>query len=280
MNSQWYIDPPVTDTANSRASNRLQLSVNSEEQDAKAKKADLESRGRANSGRQRTPVRRLYFFVGLALMKLGMRALWKTYRIEKIIGSDIADRVQHSETPYAPCFWHQHLIIAGKLVYDWRRQSNYRPCFVVSASVDGDVPSKFAEDLGAKIIRGSSNHGGAKVLRDMTRMFREGYSIFTTADGPTGPNRTFKEGVVLMSRVANVPMVPFAFAVNRAWYLKRWDSFMIPKPFARVVIAFGEPVSIPKGTPVRELEPWRLEMENAVNDLVERSNQIIKDISE
>ena len=213
-------------------------------------------------------------------MKVVIKTLWKTYRIEKVIGSDIAVRVQHSETPYAPCFWHQHLILAGKVIYDWQRESGYRSCLVVSASVDGDVPSRFAGDLGAKVIRGSSNRGGAKVLRDATRMFREGYSLFTTADGPTGPNRTLKEGVVLVSRVANVPMVPFAFAVDRAWYLKRWDSFMIPKPFARVVVAFGEPVSVPQGTPVRELEPWRLEMENAVNDLVERSNQIFKQKSE
>ena len=280
MNSQWYIDPPATDTANSRASIRLQLSVDSIKQDEKAKQADLESRGRANSSRKRTPVRRLYFIVGLALLKIVMKTLWKTYRIKKVIGSDIADRIRYSETPYAPCFWHQHLILAGKMIYDWRRQSDYRACLVVSASVDGDVPSKFCEDLGAKVIRGSSNRGGAKVLRDTTRMFREGYSLFTTADGPTGPNRRFKEGVALVSRVANVPMVPFAFAVDRAWYLKRWDSFMIPKPFARVVMAFGEPVTIPKGTPVRELETWRLEMENAVNDLVERSNQSIKEISE
>jgi lysophospholipid acyltransferase (LPLAT)-like uncharacterized protein len=251
--------------------------VDTTKQQAKTKQADLESRGRANSSRKRSRGRRVYFWIGLTLMKFLIRVLWRTYRIKKVIGADIADRVHNAERPYAPCFWHQHLMLCGKMVYDWHRDSGYEPCLVVSASVDGDVPSKFAEDLGARVVRGSSNRGGAKVLRDMTRAFREGSSIYTTADGPTGPNRKFKEGVVLMARVANVPMVPFAFAVDRAWYLKRWDSFMIPKPFARVVVAFGEPVSIPKGTPVRELEPWRLEMENAVNDLVERSNRVFED---
>lgn len=249
-------------------------------QQAKETKADLESRGRANSSRKRTRLRQLYSFVGLALMKLGMRLLWKSYRLEKIIGRDIAEQVHSSLTPHAPCFWHQHLVLAGRLIYDWQLDGGYKACIVVSASVDGDVPSQFAEDLGAKVIRGSSNHGGAKVLRDMTRVFREGYSVFTTADGPTGPNQKFKEGVVLMARVANIPMVPFAFAADRAWYLKRWDRFMIPKPFARVVIAFGEPVRIPKGTPVRELEPWRLQMENAVNDLTERSKQVFEQETE
>jgi hypothetical protein len=250
--------------------------VDTTKQEAKARQPDLESRGRANSSRKRTRGRRIYFSIGLTLLKFFIRILWRTYRVEKIIGADIADRIRHSDTPYAPCFWHQNLVLAGMMIYDWRHNGGYKPCLVISASVDGDVPSRFVEDLGGRVIRGSSNHGGAKVLRDMTRVFREGYSVFTTADGPTGPNRTFKEGVVLMSRVANVPMAPIAFAVDRAWYLKRWDSFMIPKPFARVVMAFGEPVSVPKGTPVRELERWRLEMENAVNDLVERSNRVFE----
>lgn len=254
--------------------------MDSTKQGAKAKQADLESRGRANSSRKRTRARQFYFFIGLALIKVFLKILWKTYRIEKIIGADIADRVRFSETPYAPCFWHQHLILAGRMLYIWQKNGGYIPCLVVSASVDGDVPAKFVEDLGGTVVRGSSNRGGAKVLRDMTRAFRHGLSIYTTADGPSGPNRQFKEGVVLMSRVANVPMVPFAFAVDRAWYLKRWDSFMIPKPFARVVMAFGEPISIPKGTPVRELEPWRLKMENAVNDLVALSNRVFEEKSE
>jgi lysophospholipid acyltransferase (LPLAT)-like uncharacterized protein len=243
-------------------------------------KEDLASRGGASTTRKRTLGRRIYYSVGLAMLKFFIRILWRTYRVEKIIGPDIADRIQYSETPFAPCIWHQHLILAAMLIFRWHRNSGYKPCFVVSASVDGDVPSKLTEDLGGRVIRGSSNHGGAKVLRDMRRMFNDGYSIYTTADGPTGPNRVFKEGVPLMSRVTNVPMVPIAFAADRAWYLNRWDSFMIPKPFARIVMAFGEPVSIPKGTPVRELEPWRVEMENAVNSLLEQSKQVFDDKTE
>jgi hypothetical protein len=218
--------------------------------------------------------------MGLALLKILIRLLWRTYRIERVIGSDVAKRVQYDKTAYAPCFWHQHLILAAMMVYRWNRENGFVPYFVVSASVDGDVPSKLTEDFGGQVIRGSSNHGGGKALRDMRKVFRHGYSIFTTADGPTGPNREFKDGIALMARVSNVPMVPFAFAVDRAWYLNRWDSFMIPKPFARVVMAFGEPVSIPKGTSVRDLEPWRMEMENAVNDLSERSNNVFQQKSE
>ena len=248
--------------------------------DTELSRAELEARKNKRSKRKRTPLRRFGYVLGLAILKLAVRFLWWSYRVEKVIGQDFADEVRHSETPYAPCLWHGQLVLGGRLIHRWVHNGGYKACFVVSASVDGDVPSKLANDWGARVIRGSSNNAGAHVLRDMKRKFREGYSIVTAADGPNGPNQVFKEGVALMARVANVPMVPMAFAADRQWNLRRWDNFMIPKPFARIVIAFGEPVIIPKTAKVRELEPWRIEMENAVNSLTERSNAVFADSTE
>lgn len=234
---------------------------------------ELEKRRSKTSQRHRTPLRNFYYFVGLGLLKFFVRLLWWSYRLETVIGEELVHEVRYSKTPYAPCLWHGQLVLGTWLAYQWVHNGGYKACFVVSPSVDGDVPSKLGEDFGAKVIRGSSNSSGARVLRDMKRMFREGYSVITAADGPTGPNRHFKEGVALMAKVLDVPMVPIAFAADRAWYLRRWDSFMIPKPFAKIVVSFGEPIRIPKETSVRELEPWREKMESAVNALEEQSKQ-------
>ena len=236
--------------------------------------ADLETRGSATSKRRRTALRRLYYYLGLSLLKGAVRLLWWSYRTDKVIGAEIAERIRMSESPTIPCVWHGQLVVAIRLVHSWVHTSNYKACFIVSASVDGDAPSKLGEDWGAHVIRGSANASGAHVLRDAKRKIREGYSIVTAADGPTGPNKVFKEGIALMSKVAGIPVVPMAFAADRAWYLRRWDSFMIPKPFARIAIAFGEPVYVPKSARVRDLETWRTEMENAVNVLVEQSNNV------
>jgi lysophospholipid acyltransferase (LPLAT)-like uncharacterized protein len=242
--------------------------------DHRIDKAELDSRASATSGRRRTPLRRLYYALGLMLLRTVVRLIWASYRIEKIIGEDISEKVRTSETPYSICVWHGQLVLCTWLSDKWVRRNDFKVCYVVSPSVDGDVPSALGEGWGARVIRGSANASGAKVLRDMKRAHRDGYSIITAADGPTGPNVHFKQGVPLSAKVLNVPMVPLAFAANRAWRLRRWDNFLIPKPFARIVIAFGEPVSIPKGTAARELEPWRLEMENAVNSLTEQSNLV------
>jgi lysophospholipid acyltransferase (LPLAT)-like uncharacterized protein len=40
-------------------------------------------------------------------------------------------------------------------------------------------------------------------------------------------------------------VVPFGCAVDRAWRLKSWDHFEIPKPFSRACVVFGEPLQVP-----------------------------------
>ena len=126
------------------------------------------------------------------------------------------------------------------------------------------------------MIRGSANQSGALALRDQQRMMKQGYSIVTTADGPRGPKYEFKSGTVLMARIAGVPILPVGCAADRAWYLKRWDDFMVPKPFARIVIAIGEPIPVPREIALDGLEPVRANVQAAVMSLMEESEQSLQ----
>jgi len=105
---------------------------------------------------------------------------------------------------------------------------------------------------------------------------KSGYSIVTTADGPRGPKYEFKAGTVLMARVAGVPIVPIGCAADRAWYLRRWDDFMIPKPFARIAIAIGEPVPVPRQIALDALEPVRVNVQEAVMSLMRDSERALE----
>jgi lysophospholipid acyltransferase (LPLAT)-like uncharacterized protein len=73
-----------------------------------------------------------------------------------------------------------------------------------------------------------------------------------------------------------VPIIPIGCAAERAWYLKRWDDFMIPKPFSRIVLAIGKPYTIPAKTPLDELEPHREAVQEAVMSLMRESESILK----
>ena len=230
----------------------------------------VESRRSSASMRRMTPARRLYYFLGLPLLRLINWTLLKTYRLQPVIGAEHAEALLQSKAVSSPCYWHQHHVVCSAYMRSWLRRG-YKLCFLISGSVDGDVPERIARSWGAEVIRGSANQSGALALRDQQRMLKSGYSIVTTADGPRGPKYEFKSGTLLMARIAGVPIVPIACAADRAWYLNRWDDFMIPKPFARVVLAVGEPLEVPRTAAVNDLESYRLRMEKETMALMEQS---------
>jgi hypothetical protein len=242
------------------------------DQSLKSSFHNIESRRSSSSLRRMSYMRRLYYFLGLPVLRAALRLLSWTYRVEKVIGKDVAERILAEGQVCGPCYWHQHHILCTIMIRGWIRRG-FKACFLVSASVDGDVPARIARAWGAEVIRGSANQTGALVLRDMHQLMKRGLSIVTTADGPSGPKYEFKPGAVLMARIVSVPLVPLACAADRAWYLKRWDDFMIPKPFARIVLAVGAPVSVPADAPLDRINEYRLQMQNAVNLLMEQSKQ-------
>ena len=55
------------------------------------------------------------------------------------------------------------------------------------------------------------------------------------------------------------PILPMAYAASRAT-LFHWDKFVLPWPFARIVIAIGEPRQVPRTMSPAALEPLQKEM--------------------
>lgn len=238
--------------------------------------SDVEARRSSASRRRLSAGRRFGYAVGLPILKALIRLLNATYRTRVVRGEDVVDAMIASDEVYVPCYWHQQHIVCAWLVRDWIRRG-FRACWIVSASVDGEVPARIAESWGAEVIRGSAANTGALVLRDAQQKMKDGVSIVATSDGPLGPAFEFKTGTVLMARVGGAPMVPVACAADRAWYLDTWDHFMIPKPFARVAIAVGEPVDVPRTASKDELERLRGEMQAAIEAMVQESKAAVVD---
>ena len=233
--------------------------------------SDVEARRSKHSRRRMSPGRRVVYAIGLPLARAVLYLLNSSYRIEMIAGKEIADGlVTSSGQPYVPCYWHQQHIACSYLMRDWLRRG-FRACYIVSASVDGEVPARIARSWGAEVIRGSAANTGSLVLRDTQQMMKRGVSVITTSDGPLGPRFEFKIGTVLMARIGGAPLVPIACAADRAWYLNTWDRFMIPKPFARIALAVGEPVEVPRNASMSEMEAIRARMQSAIESLIQES---------
>jgi hypothetical protein len=138
---------------------------------------------------------------------------------------------------------------------------------LASRSNDGDVVSNFMGRFGLEAVRGSSSRGGAEALRLLARSLGEGRDAVVVPDGPRGPRETVKPGLVALARVSGAPIVPVALGASRSWRLRSWDEFSIPKPFARCVVRFGDPIRVPVGADRGAQEATRKDIESALRAL-------------
>lgn len=167
-----------------------------------------------------------------------IRMIGVTWRV-RMIDAGPVDRMRHDGQPVALLLWHGQLL---PLLYIMRFQSI---ACLISTHKDGELIAQVARRLGCKLIRGSSSRGADRALLGLVRALRDGFTIAVTPDGPRGPYRSFAPGALVAAHRANAPVVAFGVHASRAWYLSSWDKFMIPKPFARVTIAFDAPLLVP-----------------------------------
>ena len=140
--------------------------------------------------------------------------------------------------PVVFAFWHRTLLTCA------HRFRNKGIAILISPSFDGELIAKTVEYLGFHPVRGSSSRGGAIGLRNMAQAYEEGHRTAITADGPRGPNMVAKPGVVQVAKLTGATWIGVYYALpNRAWELRSWDKFLIPKPFSTVT--FTWPAHVP-----------------------------------
>jgi len=169
--------------------------------------------------------------------------LWRsTMRIEAR-GLHWLDEIQRA--PLA--LWHGRMQGVGFALRGRRITS------MASNSADGEIATRIFNALGVGIVRGSTHRGGLRGLAALLRVAREGRAdhVALTVDGPRGPARVVKSGVVEIARRLGTPVIPATFSATPYWMLKSWDRMVLGRPFGRIVAVFGPPVEIPGDAPLR-----------------------------
>ncbi len=133
-------------------------------------------------------------------------------------------------------FWHG---VQLPLIFTHRKMGIR---IMISRSRDGSLVSSICENMGFDPVRGSSSRGGVSAARELVDALRAGYPAAITPDGPKGPAEIVKRGVSLIPRRSDVPVVPYGVSAFPAINLRSWDKFMIPLPFAKLVISEGRPI--------------------------------------
>lgn len=222
-----------------------------------------------------TRKRQLLYAFAMPLLRLILRSLWATYRIIHIRGEAELLQIADTGKPVIPCYWHQHHFICAQYLRRFIPRG-IKLGFLISPSVDGEVPARIAKRWGAQVIRGSTTRTGAQAMRDMYNLIvKQRVSPVTTSDGPQGPLQIFKIGDILLAQLTQAPLVPLSYAADRYWQLRSWDRFMIPKPFARIVICIGQPYAVPKGIAAEDLEPQRMAMQTALMSLQQEAQTLL-----
>jgi lysophospholipid acyltransferase (LPLAT)-like uncharacterized protein len=72
----------------------------------------------------------------------------------------------------------------------------------------------------------------------MQRAYLEGNYCVITADGPRGPAQVAKPGIAHLAQLVEAKAGAVYVHPHRAWVLRSWDRFLIPKPFSKVTVAW------------------------------------------
>ena len=169
-----------------------------------------------------------------------VRALAASWRI-RTVDEGRWRPIYDARRPHVFLLWHEALL---PLLWHHRRQSI---AIVVSEARDGQYLADFAASLGYRAVRGSSTRGAARALLRAVRELEAGAAVALTTDGPRGPRRQMKPGVVAAAQRAGSIIVPLHARADRAWRLNSWDRFVIPKPAALVRILYGRPFEVAPG---------------------------------
>ena len=175
------------------------------------------------------------------------------------------ERIYHeyflSDTPIVAGTWHRASIY---FLYFF---GHFRPMIMISQSKDGEMLAQYATGFGVVPARGSSHKGGRDALEQMRGyILSGGKGCATVLDGPRGPAYVAKKGMIHLAKLTGAPLIPLIWSANHGITIRdSWDKTILPLPWSKVYIAFGEPINIPANTSSKALEDYRQLVQDKLN---------------
>ncbi len=165
---------------------------------------------------------------------------------------------------YLLAIWHQNLF-QGILA-----QTGKKHVVIVSRSKDAEPVAYTCHNLGHAVARGSSrsktgvDKGGRVAMEEMIDLLKSGLPGAVTVDGPKGPAKKVKPGIIVMAKKSGIPIVPYSPIARNYWEFNSWDKFRLPQPFSVIDIYYGDPIMVDE----LPLEQAQLELENGLNQVL------------
>jgi len=213
---------------------------------------------------------RIHFWLAGALgygLLRGARATWQVRFIDR---ADCGPRIAKGQHQIMVAFWHRYLACT---------MCGYRGlpfCVPVSEHRDGEFIAQVMERHGFLAVRGSTTRGASRLLHGLLDAISEGWSCAITPDGPRGPRHSVQPGFILLARRSGLPLHPLGIAVDRAWVMNSWDAFVVPKPWAQIVIVVDTPL-LPAQFGGRSADALSAELKARIFQADERARQALQE---
>lgn len=199
----------------------------------------------------------------------GVRCLYFTCRkqvVETIPNSTPYSRNTTEKLIY--CNWHDGILnslFCGRTI---------QMAALTSRHADGEYVAEVMQAIGITPIRGSNNHGGTTAAKQLMSALAV-HHITITTDGPRGPRRVVKPGVVFLASQTGRRIIPVACSASRAWKPRgKWTDLLVPKPFSTAYVLGGDPLSVPAGLTKEQLAPYVTELQNRMDRLQEQADAL------
>ncbi len=210
-----------------------------------------------------------------------LRLVSSTLRASVACGGESVESLLRERRPMILATWHNRTFLCGHFIYRLLLQRGLTLAVLVSLSRDGELMARTCRLAGVEVMRGSATLGGLMALRAMRRALTEnGWSVGLAADGSQGPVYDCKSGPLILSQVTGAPVLPMSAAADRYWRLKSWDRMIVPKPFSRVALAVGSPISVPADLDAEGLRAYVSTLSTTLTALGERAREALRPAGE
>ncbi len=157
----------------------------------------------------------------------------------KLLNYEIVEDFAKKKRNVIYSFWHNRLLY---LAYLYRGK---KVGVMVSQHRDGDYIAEIMKKLDLIPIRGSTTRGGVRALIELIRQIKNTpYDTAFTPDGPRGPKYEIQDGIILAAKKSGAPILPICWNVKHRIVLNSWDNFIVPLPFNKFVVCYGNPIYV------------------------------------
>lgn len=192
---------------------------------------------------------------------------------------DLVARVEALH-PSILAVWHGQFMMLSHL-----KRDHLRYAAMVARHDDADLIGEAMAAFGLDLIRGAGagerrkDRGGAQALRGAVAALqgtdgKPPASVVMTADVPPGPARRAGEGMITLARLSGRLIQPIAVASSRYHALRTWSRMTINLPFSTLAFVAAEPIHVPRDASAADLEHYRRELEQKLNDATRRAYEL------